>query len=126
MVTRPTPDSGLRADQTPAADLSAEEQKKILESDTADNSVKSDEKPLTGKRLRAIPAVITNSGDHASRVEVRASDFDAHGIKHDTVVFDRFKDNYTIAVGPGSAQISEEAANLLSKNWPTSFEYIED
>ena len=123
MVTRPTP--AETKDLGPAADLSEDEQKKILDSDVADNAVKAEQKPLTGKRVRAIPAVITNNGDHGTVVEVRSSDFLAHGVTHDTVKFDQFRDNFTIAVGPGSAQISEEAAELLTKNWPMSFEYID-
>ena len=122
MVTRPAAET---KDLGPAADLSPEDQKKILDSDTADNTVKAEEKELSGKRVRAIPAVITTNGDHGTVVEVRSSDFQAHGVTHDTVKFDQFRDNFTIAVGPGSAQISEEAAELLTKNWPMSFEYID-
>ena len=123
MATRPT--AAGTQDPGPAAELSAEDQKKILDSDPADSAVKAEEKPLSGKRVRAIPAVITTNGDHGTVVEVRASDFEAHGVTQDTVKFDQFKDNFTIAVGSGSAQISEEAAELLTKNWPTSFEYID-
>ena len=123
MVARPT--AAGTQDPGPAADLSAEDQKKILDADEADTAVKAEEKKVSGKRVRAIPAVITSNGDHGTVVEVRASDFDAHGIKHDTVKFDQFRDNFTIAVGSGSAQISEEAAELLTKNWPMSFEYID-
>ena len=122
MVTRPAAET---KDLGPAADLSPEDQKKILDSDTADNTVKAEEKELSGKRVRAIPAVITTNGDHGTVVEVRSSDFQAHGVTHDTVKFDQFRDNFTIAVGPGSSQISEEAAELLTKNWPMSFEYID-
>lgn len=112
-------------DPGPAADLSPEEQKQILDSDKADTTVKADAPKLSGKRVRAIPATITRNGDVGTTVEVRREDFKQHGVDHPTVKFDRFKSNYTLAIGGGDAQISAEAAELLTKNWPTSFEYID-
>ena len=123
MVTRPAAET---KDLGPAADLSPEDQKKILDSDTADNTVKAEEKELSGKRVRAIPAVITKNGDHGTTVEVRASDFLAKGIEHETVTFDARRDNYTLPVGDGEGQISEKAANFLTKNYPYSFEFMDN
>ena len=125
MATQRPQTAAGTAEPGPADNLTPEEQAAILNSDARDNAVKAEEKPLTGKRVRAIPAVITTNGDRGTTVEVRQSDFAAHGVKQDTVRFDRFKDNFTLAVGSGSAQISEEAAELLTKNWPQSFEYID-
>ena len=116
----PTP----RADQAPAANLSESEQEAVRASVSADVSPRAPEPDLSGKRLRAIPAVITKSGDRGTTVEVRARDFEAKGIEHKTIRFDERRDNSTLAVGDKDGQISEEAADFLAKNYPTSFEYI--
>lgn len=119
------PTSAGTADPGAAAPLSADEQAQVLASDTADVSPRAEAPNLSGKRVRAIPAVITKSGDNATTVEVRKSDFAAKGIDHPTVVFDYRKDNYTVGVGDG-APLSQEAADFLTKNYPVSFEYMNE
>lgn len=90
--------------------------------DTADTSPRAPAADTSGRRVRAIPAVITKSGDTASRVEVRRSDFANQGIDHAGVIFDFKKDRFTLPVGPNG--LSEQAAEFLTKNYPTSFEYL--
>jgi hypothetical protein len=80
----------------------------------------------TGKRVRAIPAVITKSTGHATTIEVRRSDFKSHDIDHPTVQFDFRKDNFTLKVGSKDGQISQEAADFLTENFPQSFEYLDE
>lgn len=91
--------------------------------DSADISPRAPASDTSGKRVRAIPAVITKSGDTASRVEIRRSDFASKGIDHPAVVFDFKKDRFTLPVGsPGG--LTQEAADFLTKNYPTSFEFM--
>lgn len=108
-----------------AADsLTASEQEAIRNSDEADVSPRAAASDLSGKRIRAIPSVITKNQDRSTKVEVRQSDFAKNGITHRTVVFDFQKDNYTLRVGDDDNAISKEAADFLTKNYPLSFEYI--
>lgn len=103
--------------------LSAEEV-----NDTADTSPRAEEPVLTGKRLRGIPAVITKSGDTATTIEISPQDLAGVGgpeLKR-KVVFDGRIDSSTIAVGDEDGQIPESVADFLSKNYPTSFEYINE
>jgi hypothetical protein len=74
------------------------------------------EKP-TGKRVRAIPY------HNATTVRIRPMDFKLGGIDHPKVEWDFRKDNFTVAVGP---ELSQEAADYLTENFPTDFEYIND
>lgn len=106
-----------------ADSLSQAEKEDILASDEADVSPRIDH-DFSGKRVRAIPAVITKNGDRGTVVEVRRSDFFKHGIDHDTVVFDVLRDGFTVPIGTGTNCLSKEAAEFLTKNYPTSFEYI--
>lgn len=101
----------------PTARLTADEVQ-----DTADTSPRGPEPQTGGKRIRAIPAVITKSGDRSTSVEVRRSDFANKGIEHPSVTFKFDKDNFTLPVGENG--ISEEAAKFLTENYKTSFEYI--
>ena len=103
--------------------LTPDEQEQIRASDSADKAVRT-EPDLSGKRVRAIPAVITKNGDRGTTVQVRAEDFQAKGIEHRTVTFDARTDNYTLPVGDGDGQISKKAADFLTKNYPYSFEYM--
>lgn len=80
----------------------------------------------SGKRVRAIPSVITKNTGHATTIEVRRSDFKSHDIDHPTVTWDFRKDNFTVKVGDKSGQISEEAADFLTSEFPTSYEYINE
>jgi len=114
--------SGQPAAVGPSEDLTPDQQAEILANDTADVSPRAPEPELSGKRVRAIPAVITNSGDRGTTIEVRKSDFASKGIDHATVVFDSRKDHFTLPVGKNG--LSEEAADFLTKNYPTSFEYM--
>lgn len=105
-----------------AADsLTPEEQEEVRASDSRDNARRA-RSDTSGKRIRAIPAVITKSGDRSSRVEVSKENFRDKGIDHPSVTFDFQKDNFTLPVGENG--VSEEAADFLTKNYPTSFEYM--
>lgn len=72
---------------------------------------------LSGRRLRAIPY------KGGTTIEVRRADFKRKGIDHKTVSWDFRKDRATLEVGK---DISEEAAEMLTKEFPTSFEYMSD
>lgn len=74
--------------------------------------------------VQAIPATITGSGQGATTVEIRSSDFANNGIDHDSVVFDFRKDDFKVSVGNENGQISKEAADFLTKNYPASFVYV--
>lgn len=74
------------------------------------------EKPK-GKRVRAIPY------HNATTVRIRPMDFRLGGIDHKQVEWDFRKDNFTVPVGDA---LSEEAADYLTENFPTDFEYIND
>lgn len=124
MANQPRVTSAGTRDVENAAPLTEAEQNEIRASDSADNAIKGAGPDLSGKRLRAIPAVITRSGDKGTTVEVRREDFQAKGIDHDTVSFDARNDNYTIRVGDGDGEISEKAASFLAKNYPYSFEFM--
>jgi hypothetical protein len=106
-----------------ADSLSPAEAEDILASDEADVSPRADT-AVSGKRVRAIPAVITKNGDRGTVVEINKSDFSRHGIEQNTVVFDSLRENFTVPVGSGENCLSSEAADFLTKNYPTSFEYI--
>lgn len=120
--------SSSSASETPAAvgpseSLTPEQENEIRANDTADVSPRAPEPDTSGKRVRAIPAVITKTTGNATTIEVRKSDFAAKGIDHPTVTFDERKDRFTLPVGkPGG--LSQEAADFLTKNYPTSFEYM--
>lgn len=126
MATQPRSTAAGTRDPGEAAPLTPDEQDTILATDTADTAVRSASPDFTGKRLRAIPAIITNSGDRGTTVEITSENFRAKGIDHRTVSFDRRKDNYTLPVGNEEGQISEKAANFLAKNYPTSFEFMDN
>jgi hypothetical protein len=108
-----------------SADLSPDEQEDVRASDERDTSprAKSD---VSGKRVRAIPSVITKNTGHATTIEVRRSDFKSHDIDHPTVTWDFRKENFTVKVGDKSGQISQEAADFLTSKFPTSYEYIDE
>lgn len=114
-----------KADETGSADLTADEQEAIRASDALDSATvaKSD---LTGKRVRAIPAVITKATGHATTVEIRRSDFKKVGISHATVQWDFRRDNFTVKVGEKSGEISPEAAKYLTENHSNSFEFLDE
>jgi hypothetical protein len=127
MANQPrTTAAGTRDVDGDAAPLTAEEEKEIRESDPADTAVPAKKTEFTGKRIRGIPAVITNSGDRGTTIEITRENFAAKGLDQDTVVFDIRNDRYTLVVGDESGQISEKAADFLTKNYPTSFEYMDN
>jgi hypothetical protein len=72
---------------------------------------------LSGKRVRAIPYM------NATTVRIRPMDFKLGGIDHKQVEWDFRRHNFTVAVGD---ELSEEAAEYLTKNFPTDFEYMND
>jgi hypothetical protein len=74
---------------------------------------------LKGKRVRAIP------GAGGTTVVVRKVDFKNNGIDHPEVKFDFRKDRFTLAVGDKEGQLSQEAADFLTENYPVQFEYLE-
>jgi len=106
-----------------SAELTEAEQAEIRAADERDQAV-TEKADTSGKRVRAIPAIVTKSNQRSTTVEVRRSDFKTIGIDHPTVVWDFRKDNFTVKVGEGANQISAEAAKALTEQFPTSFEYI--
>lgn len=117
---------GGTIDPGPSADLSAQEQAAILASDSAVANQAAVKPNLKGKRVRAIPTVITKSGDHSTKVKLSAADFASKGIKQSAVEWSFKNDNFTVPVGEGPNTLSEEAAEFITSNFPTSFEYMND
>ena len=75
----------------------------------------------SGKRVRAIP---THGG---TSVVLETADFEQIGVKGQSkVVWNFRKDNFTVSVGSESGQISEAAADAITKHEPTRFEYLND
>ena len=73
----------------------------------------------SGKRVRAIP---THGG---TAVTVSTADFEQVGVKgHPTVSWSFKKDNFTVPVGNDSGQISQAAADAITKHEPLRFEYL--
>lgn len=72
----------------------------------------------SGKRVRAV------FYGGATTVEIEKKDFADHGIDHPTVRFDFRKSEGTLAVKDGKNCLSAEAADYLTENFPTEFEYI--
>ena len=95
-----------------AAPLSVDEIK-----DEKDTTPRVGATKLVGKRVRAIPY------HNATTVRIRPSDFKSGGIDHKQVEWDFRRENFTVAVGEA---LSEEAAEFLTKNYPTDFEYVND
>lgn len=85
--------------------------------DVADSSPRANTTDTTGDRVRAIPA------KGGTTIQVSKADFAAAGIDHATVTFDFRKDHFTLPVGKGQG-LTKEAADFLTKNYPTSFEYM--
>ena len=83
--------------------------------DEADVSPRFNTNSTGGERVRAIPS------KGGTTIVVRKSDFANNGVDHDDVTWDFRKDSFTVEVG---VDISKEAADFLTKNYPTSFEYI--
>lgn len=83
--------------------------------DEADVSPRINTTNTGGERVRAIPA------KGGTTVIIRALDFANNGIEHGEVTWDFRKDNFTVEVG---SDISKEAADWLTKSFPTSFEYL--
>lgn len=86
--------------------------------DVADTASRAPAPSMKGKRVRAIP------GAGGTTVRVTDRDFKANGIKHPTVVWDFRQNKFTVFVGNLSGQISQEAADFLTSNFPVSFEFI--
>jgi hypothetical protein len=83
--------------------------------DTADTAVKEAPPKLTGRRIRGIPAF------GGTTIEIREEDFANAGIDHPNVIWDFRKDDFTVRVGEG---ISQEAADYLTKEFPSQFVYV--
>lgn len=96
--------------------------------DEADTSPRAAEAKLDGKRVRAIPAVITKSGDSATTVELTPKDIAIAGgpSLSRTLKWDGRVDNFTLAVGTGNLQIPADVADFLTGSYPQSFEYINE
>jgi hypothetical protein len=96
--------------------------------DPADVSPRAASPKLSGKRVRGIPAVITKSGDRGTLIEVRPVDVSTAGgpeLKH-TLKFDTKREYGTLVVGDGNGQVPSDVAEFLTKNYPTSFEYVNE
>lgn len=87
--------------------------------DAADTSPRGPAPDTSGKRVRAVPY------QKGSTVRVREATFREHGIEHPTVVWDYRKDNFTVAVGTQDGQISEDAANFLTRKFKETFEFLD-
>lgn len=75
----------------------------------------------SGKRVRAIP---THGG---TAVTLSTADFEQVGVKgHAPVKWDFRKDNFTVSVGNEDGQLSQAAADAITKHEPTRFEYLND
>jgi len=86
--------------------------------DTADVSPRAPAPDTSGKRVRAVPY------QNGSTVIVDAKDFREYGIDHKQVKWDYRKDHFTVKVGTGDNQISQEAADFLTQNHKETFEYM--
>lgn len=96
--------------------------------DPADVTPRAVETKLTGRRLRGIPAVITKSGDRGTMIEIRPVDVATAGgpeLKH-VLRFDTQRESATLVVGDEDNQVPSDVAEFLAKNYPTSFEYMNE
>lgn len=88
--------------------------------DAADTSPRGPAPDTSGRRVRAIPY------QNGNRIKLSSADFKQRGgFDHPPVLWDQRVDNYTVAVGTGYNQISEQAAEFLTKNFKETFEYID-
>lgn len=115
-TTTRQPEGAATADRLTAAEVT----------DAADTSPRAVNKKLTGKRIRAIPAVLTKAGDRATSVELRPSDLEgAGGPKLSRgLTWDSRVNSFTLPVGGDSNPLTDEVAEFLTEKYPTSFEYI--
>jgi hypothetical protein len=105
----------------PAADLSPEEQEAIRASDSADAATPKAAGPDTsGKRVRYIAY---GGGTHA---ELRRADFAREGLDHPDVSANFRNNVFTFEVGEGKGKLSQEAADLITKKYPTMFEFLNE
>lgn len=82
--------------------------------DTADTSPR--QEAAKGEKVRAIPFA------HGTTVIIRAQDFKTAGnIEHPDVTWDFRVNDFCATVGEN---ISKEAADFLTKNYPDSFQYV--
>lgn len=89
--------------------------------DERDVAERAPEADTSGKRVRGIP---THGG---STILVSKEDFEFMGVKDQgKVVWDFRKDNFTVKVGGGENEISEDAAKALTEHEPLRFEYINE
>jgi hypothetical protein len=82
--------------------------------DEADTSPRAPAPDTSGTRIEAIPY------QNCTTVVIRSSDFAANGVNHPDVTWDFRVDKFTVKVGE---KISEEAAELLVKNYSSQFKY---
>jgi hypothetical protein len=120
MPETPAKAAPAKATQAPArkevpesADLAPEEV-----SDERDTSPRL-RNDTTGKRVRAIPA-----HGYATVVKLSRKDFAAHDVDHGPVEFSFRKNEFTLPVGKRG--LSQEAADLLTGEFPMQFEYVND
>lgn len=109
-------------DVGPAAELTEDEQEAVRQSDKRDVSPRAAGPDTSGKRVRYIPY---GGGTHA---ELRKGDFKrAFGVDHPSVQANFRNNVFTFEVGDGKRNtLTEEVADLLTKNFPTMFEYLDE
>ena len=106
-------------DVGPADEMTPEEQEAVRASDSRDVSPRAAGPDTSGKRVRYIPY---KGGTH---VELRRSDFRREGLDHPGVQANFRNNVFTFEVGDGKHNtLTEEAAELLTKKYPTMFEYL--
>lgn len=86
--------------------------------DEADTSPRAPEPATDGKRVRAVPY------QGGSTIIVDPADFARIGLEQKKVTWDFRVDNFTVKVGTDEGEISQEAADALTKRYPETFEYI--
>lgn len=106
----------------PAAELTEDEQEAVRQSDKRDVSPRAAGPDTSGKRVRYIPY---KGGTH---VELSKADFKrAFGVDQAGVTANFRNNIFTFEVGDGKRNtITEEVADLLTKNFPTMFEYLDE
>lgn len=119
MANSPTPGQTSAGTREPAAgpteSLSPSEV-----TDARDVSPRAEVPEATGKRIRAIPY------KGGTQVHIRRADFANNEVDHDDVIWDfrKVKGDYAKPVGDGKDEVSEAAAEMLTKKFPTLFEFI--
>ena len=89
--------------------------------DERDVSPRAEAPDTSGKRVRAIPY------KGGTTVIVDETDFRNNDVKQKTTTWDFRKDNFTVKVGNGENNtLTKEAAEMLTRDYPTQFEYLSE